>query len=432
MARTTKKYTGLGALASGVLSSCVLLAIPGMAAAEEPGASSGPPGETAPLPAAALVSPPPSSTSAFDPKINVGAWMRLGGRVENPTQVGRLNDGFMDTLYLVASIRGQFAPWLKWQASLGAQHYSPPGDVTLDAELVYPQVGLQDLIVKIEPTDLFNIWVGKMLLPLDRANLSGPWFINYWLLRGIFPRSGALVPAPYGIKSGPFGREQGVTVWGQVAGGRFKYYGGAYALDNASQNAHPMYAGRLVVNLLDPEPGYFNQSAYHGERDILSFGVGGQYQKGASVTVIPAANPELEVGDLKVVAVDALLDKKLGSHVITAEASAYFMDKFQPINRLYVVGLGYVSPSVGPGRLAPAVRAQLGTVPNVMSAENPTGREIGLDREFRQVDGYVQYLIKSHQAKIIVGGFWTETRLRSSGEASVAKGIQFGLQLIAL
>jgi hypothetical protein len=78
------------------------------------------------------------------------------------------------------------------------------------------------------------------------------------------------------------------------------------------------------------------------------------------------------------------------------------------------------------------VRLQIATVPDVMSADNPTGREIGLDREFTQIDGYVQYLIKSHFAKIMAGGFWTETKLRSSGTTLPAKGIQFGVQVIAL
>ena len=296
--------------------------------------------------------------------------------------------------------------------------------------------GLQDLIIKIEPHDAFNVWAGKMILPLDRANLSGPWFANYWLMRGQFPRPGASSPAPYGIKSGPFGRQQGITAWGQFGGGRLKYYAGVYELDQQSLDAHPMYAGRLCLNLLDPEPGYYNQSSYHGDKDIIAIGGGAQYQKGGSVLVIPAANPALEVGDLKVFAIDALIDKKLGDHVVTLEANYYHTDDFQPVNRLYLVGLGYTSPPVGPGRISPAARLQIATVPQVYDPVAMTGiREIGLDREFTQIDGYVQYLIKSHFAKIIVGGFWTKTRLKSampSEPSIIARGIQFGLQLIAL
>ena len=81
------------------------------------------------------------------------------------------------------------------------------------------------------------------------------------------------------------------------------------------------------------------------------------------------------------------------------------------------------------------MRVQIGRVPEVMSATNPLGREIGLDREFTQVDGYIQFLIKSHFAKILAGGFWTETRLRSalpSDPSSYAKGVQLGVQVIGL
>jgi hypothetical protein len=453
MARTAKKYGALVSLmVSSVLSSSVALA-PARAVAADPeaGESAGParptppPGDVvAPTEAAEAASnpvtpppppppPPPMAGPVFDPKIAVGAWLRTGFRFENPSDAGKLNDILMDQIYLVIAARGQFTPWLKWQASLAATHYTPPGSVTLDAELQYPNAGLQDLIIKFEPDDAFNVWAGKMIVPVDRANLSGPWFTNYWLMRGSFPRREALTPAPYGIKSGPFGRDQGVSVWGQFLGGRLKYYGGVFALDNQSMDAHPMFVGRAVVNFLDPEPGYYNQSAYHGEKDIIAIGGGYQYQKGGSVLVIPAANPALEVGDLKVLALDLLVDKKLGNHVVTLDGNAYLADDFQPLKRLFLVGVGYVSPLVGPGRIAPAARLQIGTVPQVWDPVAMTGiREVGLDREFMQVDGYVQYLVKSHFAKILVGGFYTKTSYKSGAPGFVAKGVQIGLQLIAL
>jgi hypothetical protein len=385
--------------------------------------------------------PPPPEKPVFDPKIGVGAWMRLGYRFENAAQPDKINDVFMDQIYLIAAFRGQFTPWLKWQASLVGLQQAQQGSVTLDAELLVASVAIQDLIMKVEPHESFNLWFGKMLLPVDRANLSGPWFINFWTMRGSFVRPVAVIPPPYGIKTGPFGRQQGVTAWGQFGGGRLKYFAGAYELDQQSTDAHPMYAGRLVGNLLDPEPGYYNQSAYHGEKDIVSVGVGAQYQKGGSVLVIPAADPAHEVGDLKVFTADLLIDKKLGDHVVTLEGGYYHTDDFQPVHRLYVGSLGYTSPLVGVGRISPAVRVQRATVPPPFSTDPAAGlngiREVGLDREFWQVDGYVQYLIKSHFAKVMAGGFWTRTRLRSPAVPpnpayTDAKGIQIGLQLIAL
>jgi hypothetical protein len=457
MARAAKRYRGF---VSFVLSSFLFVAALPIAAAAEGdpsvkvGESAGPARPTPPVedvvaPTGAaeaastpvtlppLPPPPPEGKPLFDPKIGVGAWIRIGGRLENPNEPQKLNDFFMDQLYLVAAIRGQFTPWLKWQAGLAATHFTPPSDPSLDAELVIPQAGLQDLIVKFEPHDLFNIWVGKMLLPVDRSNLSGPWFINYWMMRGVFPRLVGTVPAPYGVKSGPFGRDQGITAWGQVEGGKFKYYLGTYGLDNQSMSSHPMFAGRLVLNLLDPEPGYFNQSAYHGEKDILAFGVGGQYQDGASVTVIPAANPALEVGNLRVFTFDVLLDKKLGGmQAVTFEAGGSITDKFQPVSRLFFAGVGYVSAPLGPVRLAPAARVQIGRVPPIFDAvTNPTGREPGLDLQFNQVDGYIQILVKSHFAKILVGGFWSESWRPSDMPGtprSYARGVQIGVQVIGL
>jgi len=196
-----------------------------------------------------------------------------------------------------------------------------------------------------------------------------------------------------------------------------------------------MYSGRISGDFLDPEPGYYNQSAYNGEKDILSLGVGAQYQKGGSVLVIPAAMPDLEVGDLKVFTIDALFDKKLpGNHVVTVEGNYYHTDDFQPVTRMYVLSAGYTSPPVGPGRLSPSLRFQRGAVtPPIYDPVAMTGlRDVGLDREFTQIDGYVQYLIKSHFAKVMVGGFWNKTRLKSNGDTAYAKGIQFGLQVIAL
>jgi len=143
------------------------------------------------------------------------------------------------------------------------------------------------------------------------------------------------------------------------------------------------------------------------------------------------------VGDLKVFVADLLLDKKLGDHVVTLEGGYYHTDDFQPVNRLYVGSVGYTSPPFGPGRFSPGVRYQRATVPQVYDPVAMTGiREVGLDREFVQIDGYLQYMIKSHFAKVMLGGFWTQTKLKSSapGDApySTAKGIQLGLQLIAL
>jgi hypothetical protein len=351
--------------------------------------------------------PPASTTAAPDPKVfSAGAWLRIGGRVQNPSSTNQLNDFFMDQLYLIVTSRGQITDWLKWQINLNA-NVPVTGSTT-----PYPSVGIQDLIVKIEPQEVFNVWVGRMLVPADRDNLSGPWFINYWTYTGFL---GDRAGPPIGLKTGPNGRDNGVNVWGQFGKGKFKYYLGAYNLDSHTAATKPLWTARLNLDLLDPEPGYYHQSAYHGDKDIIAIGGGVQYQKDGSVRTIPPAMPggmpTFDIGTLTVFTADVLVDKRLGAAGVgTFEGEAYFYDSRQPVRRFYDLGVGYVAPRpVGPGRLGPAARFQ-----------------VTQDPSYKQIDGYIQYLVRSHFAKFFVGFLYADL----AGVKS--KAIQAGIQIIKM
>ena len=331
--------------------------------------------------------------------------------MQNPSAPNQLNDFFLDQLYLIVAFRGQMADWLKWQINLNAN--VPPTVPNGVAPPAYPSVGIQDLIAKVEPHPFFNLWMGRMLVAVDRSNLSGPWFLNYWLYTGFF---GNRPGPPIGLKTGPNGRDDGVTAWGQFGGGKFKYFLAAFNLDSRTADTRPLWSGRLVVDFLDPEPGYYNQSAYHGDKDIIAIGGGFQYQQNGSFLVVTPAmgtTPAvLDVGNLTVFEADLLIDKRLGAAGVgTLDASAYFYDERQPVRRFYNFGAGYVLPfAVGPGRLGPAVRYQFTQ-----------------DPELTQLDGYIQYLVKSHFAKFFAGFFLTDL-----GGGTKQKAIQFGVQLIKL
>ena len=376
-----------------------------------------------PPPIAVVVPPPPQSSPPAaappsppapwgpDPKnVAVGAWLRLGGRIQNPTSRNNLNDFWMDEIYLILTANGRIAPWFKWQFNLNANN--PPTQPNGVAPAAYGSVGIQDLIVKLELNALFNVWIGRMLVPADRSNLSGPWFINYFLYPG-FLRVRSANP-PIGLKSGANGRDNGATVWGQVGGGAFKYYLGAYNLDAQTHTVNPLVTARLVLNLLDPEPGYYHQSAYHGAKDIVAVGVSLQYQKSGSAKVLaPGTPPTIDVGDLHMYQADVLVDKKLGTAGVgTLEGASYFYDERQPVRRFYMFGAGYVMPDpIGPGRLAPAVRYQFTETPNV-----------------KMIDGYLQYLVQSHFAKFLAGFYWADMGAMGGKQ----KGFQFGIQVIRL
>merc|ERR1711964_49924 len=89
------------------------------------------------------------------------------------------------------------------------------------------------------------------------------------------------------------GRDDGVAIWGQWGGGAVKYQVGWFEGINGASNetlpitgANPsddlMFSARLTVNLLDPEPGYYNQSTYYGDKDILAIGAAVMHQNDAN------------------------------------------------------------------------------------------------------------------------------------------------------
>ncbi|MBI1182196.1 MAG: hypothetical protein GC201_16765, partial [Alphaproteobacteria bacterium] len=122
-------------------------------------------------------------------------------------------------------------------------------------------VHILDAIVKLEFNDYINIWMGRFLPPSDRANLSGPYYANIWGF-----------PFVQGYPAIFAGRDNGVAIWGQTGGGKFKWQFGVFEGCSSGKNAcsqsgatfpskaydtdTPLFAGRLVYNFLDPEPGY--------------------------------------------------------------------------------------------------------------------------------------------------------------------------------
>jgi hypothetical protein len=330
----------------------------------------------------------------------------VAGRVQNPEQPDHLDQFVMDQLYLVTTLYGPVTDWLRWHIGLSANapltgSTSPPVNV-----------GVLDFIVKIEPHPLFNLWVGRMGMAVDRDVRSGPWFINYWTFTGYL---GNRPGPPIGVKTGLGGRDNGATLWGQVPGGKLRYFLGAFHLDSRSAFNAPMFTARLDLSLLDPEPGYFHKSAYHGEKNVVSLGAGIQYQRDGSVATtpppMPGAMPLQDSGTLTIATADLLVDLDLGgAGVGTFQAAAYLFDRRQPVRQFYNLDLGWVLPRpLAPARIAPAVRYQF--------TRDPT---------YQQVDGYLQLLIKSHFAKLLVGFSYADL----AGVRS--KAIQAGIQIFKM
>ena len=137
-------------------------------------------------------------------------------------------------------------------------------------------VRILDLIAKFQLTDHISLWTGRFLPPSDRSNLDGPFYLNAWNFPWV----------QFGYPNIFQGRDDGAALFGQYGDGAFKWQVGAFEGDHNGSHVpvghdstdNLMVTGRLTLNLLDPEPGYYNASTYYGEKEILAVGVAFQHR----------------------------------------------------------------------------------------------------------------------------------------------------------
>ena len=193
-------------------------------------------------------------------------------------------------------------------------------------------VDVLDAVAQFEFSPKFNVWFGRFLPPSDRANLYGPYYSHHW--------------AVYtdGVQDGyPFifqGRDNGAVYWGQF--GKVKVSGGAFDGASATGDDTLLGAGRVQVDFWDPEPGYYLNGTYYGDKNILAIGGAGQVQ-GA---------------DKSAYNVDFLLERKVGDGgACSVEAEWAKYDRLGGYNARYgtddggyVLGAFLFPELVGAGR----------------------------------------------------------------------------------
>ncbi|MBI0418122.1 MAG: hypothetical protein ITD46_03085 [Nitrosospira sp.] len=143
-----------------------------------------------------------------------------------------------------------------------------------------------------------NLWAGRMLVPTERGELNGPFY--HATFEGFktpyFPQdySTKVIKSggTGGVGSGMYGRDNGVTFFGDVDTkdmvglGHLQYsmgvFTGTRGANSPNQSDSASYAGRLTYNFLNPEknPGYYTSGTYYGTAgDILAVAVGVNHQK---------------------------------------------------------------------------------------------------------------------------------------------------------
>jgi hypothetical protein len=222
-----------------------------------------------------------------------------------------------------------------------------------------------------------------MLVPSDRANFSGVWFASAWYYPGRYygpSLSGGenhFFGAPVGPRQGPYGRNDGATLWGEVSGGLLKYYVGVYDLFG---NQRPLVSGRVNLALFNPEPGYYHSSTYFGAKNILALGVSAQYQRHPNAGTAYA-----------MVSGDLLFERNFGESGTVDIEAAFYKYFASETNYNYYALASYLTPGkLGPGALQPLVRLQ--------QAKPAGGGEL-----WTIIDAQLGYVIEAYAAKIAWG-----------------------------
>ena len=256
-----------------------------------------------------------------------------------------------------------------------------------------------DAIAQFELSDALNIWMGRMLTPADRIEMNGPYYGLTWN-----QYTTPLLPSdqnPFSALAGRYGRDDGVTVWGQLD--KFQYSVGIFDGYNGASNQSDnlLFSGRFAYNFLSDEgnPAYYTSSTYFGGAGDV-FTVAGFFQSQAD-----GAGTGLEPADFTSYGVDVLFEKVLGDDggVITLEGEYKMFDVDLTSTMVadptcfclfdgdtYFVAAAYLFPSeVGFGKFQPYVR---------YTSNEPDGFFDDSDL----VEVGLNYIISGHNARLNV------------------------------
>lgn len=308
--------------------------------------------------------------------------------------------------------------------TLPAQHVSffahVAGDRLGQQGLDNPGLGLgtgiavRDAWVAWEPTPGFRVQAGRMYVPFTRAFGTESTFT---LLTADLPTSqgGGRGSLFYASK---VGRDDGVVVWGTPLNGRLQYRVGV--MEGVEGAANPSdalrLAGRLAVQLLEPESTWFNRGTYLGTKRVLAFGFGLDRQDDLTATGGPRF-------DSHAWTLDGFFDYPVGKGAVTVEASVTGVEGLtQPLAvaglvagtdaRIAYLNAGYVLPGqVGPGRIQMFGRWERVDGEGDRDTSTPTfganylvrGHDFKVTTEWSQIDRYAVGRTQALTVEVQVG-----------------------------
>ncbi len=265
-----------------------------------------------------------------------------------------------------------------------------------------------DAVGKFEYNRYVNIWGGRMLVPTERGELSGPF---YQATHDAFktPFFSSDFSTKFGAGgAGRYGRDNGGTIWGSLEPGFIKgtlsYAGGIYRGLSSKNNVGPnqednvMWAGRLTYNFLNPEnnPGYYTSSTYYGTAgDILAVAFGFSYQKDGAGSF---DNRSDFLGLVTDVLFEKVVPENLGVVTVNAEYKKFYADYNTTAfsnpdcfcvfdgQSWTVTGLYLLPTKIGIGQFQPYGRY------TSVQPDNSSNRE--------EVEGGINYVIDGFNARV--------------------------------
>jgi hypothetical protein len=166
----------------------------------------------------------------------------------------------------------------------------------------------------------------------------------------------------------------------------------------------PLFSTRINVSLLDPEPGYYNSSAYYG-KDMLAIGLSGQLKQDGSLGAMAA-------DDYAGVSVDALYERNLAARgVLDLEGAFYLFHGDNEVldNHFYALAAYLLPTPIGIGKLQPLVRFQ-GATPS-------DGGDM-----WRIVDVQAGYIITPYAARVAL--VYQRTDVAGAAGNAIIAGVQ--------
>ena len=312
------------------------------------------------------------------------------------------------------------------QFSLGHARIYLGGDITPNISAMFNTeystatntLGILDAVAEFHTkSPMFNVWFGRFLPPSDRDNFTGPFYANEW---DVFTDG-----IQDGYPSVFQGRDNGIASWGDFKAGMVKLKASLGVFDGTSVDGdkNVLWAERLQLDFWDPENGYYLNSTYYGDKNLIAIAVANQAQADAVGSATASATT-----------VDFLLEKKvLNGGAITVES------EFSDYNGLggYYSGYGnssgtyglvsFLEPKeVGIGKfefLGKYAIAEATHGAFVVDAHGP--RLQSFRQDTTEVD--VDYIIKQFDARLM--SFYENTRFNDVHMDSWAAGIGLQIQL---